>query len=425
MKKYALISLILMVIISCGTNSKKKSDDLSESEKTEQVIGEFKNLYSKLLNFKNTSDFINNGFASNSLNEKWLKAVRNLQENPDSEFIKTKGINVSDLEKLGLAYATSKGLETEETIKIKNDFDKTFPTKFLKNNASKLDSTSSIATKPLSELITQFPRERLLFPEGIKENPITHPLNESYVDSLVNPNSITGLNRVYSYVSEPTYMVFPANKEKNKKIGLIIYPGGGLRNIWLDKEGTDIAKWLSKQGITCMVVKYRTNRRQDGHGFEIDMDIYNDALDQDSRKSIQTMKNLADSLNFDKEKIGVMGFSAGGYVAQLQTYRAQNQKLESTPYFAAWIYINDFIERFEEANEPDKLPPLFLAAASNDYRLNIKKQIDYLGKLSVTAKNSELHIYRDGGHGFGLGYNENGSVKNWKYAFINWIDTME
>ena len=173
-----------------------------------------------------------------------------------------------------------------------------------------------------------------------------------------------------------------------------------------------------------MVVKYRTNRRKDSHKFEIDMDVYNNALALDARKSMEIMKNLADSLNLDKDKIGVMGFSAGGYVAQLLTYRDYNEGSADIPSFAALIYINDFLENYEKVKEMEKLPPFFLAAASNDYRLNIKETIKYLAKLAVTIPKSELHIYRDGGHGFGLGYNENGSVKDWKNSFMNWVENL-
>ncbi len=274
------------------------------------------------------------------------------------------------------------------------------------------------------ETFAQLPTEKLLYPDGITDNPITHPYKESYTNSFVHTKSLTGLNRVYSYVSEPTYMVFPANEKKNKNIGLVIFPGGGLRNIWLDNEGTDIAIWLSQQGITCLVLKYRTNREQDDGEFEIDIGTYNDAIVQDARKSIHTLKSMADSLNFNREKVGVMGFSAGGYVAQLLTYRDSNEGSKSIPDFAALVYTDDYIEKYEKVKEQENLPPLFLAIASNDSLLNIKETIKYLAKFSVTVPKSELHIYRDGGHGFGLGYNDNSSVKNWKNAFINWVESL-
>ena len=117
-----------------------------------------------------------------------------------------------------------------------------------------------------------------------------------------------------------------------------------------------------------MVVKYHTNRREDIKGFEIDMDVYNDVLSQDTHQSMNTMRSLSDSLNFDKNKVGIMGFSAGSYIAQLLLYRDSNEGLKSIPNFAALIYINDFIERFDNADEPENLPPLFLATTSNDYR---------------------------------------------------------
>lgn len=270
----------------------------------------------------------------------------------------------------------------------------------------------------------QLPPERPLYPNGIQDNPITHPFEETYVDSPVHRNSLTGLNRVYSYVSEPTYMIFPANEKNNKKIGLVIFPGGGLRNVWLDKEGTDIALWLSEQGITCMVVKYRTNRRKDSSNFEIDFDIYREAIIQDGSTSILTMKSLADSLNFNRDRVGVMGFSAGGYVSQLLAYRPHKETNGSNPDFVTLIYHGGLVTLHDQYEDIEDLPPFFMAAAGNDYRLNIKEEINYLARVAVTVKKSELHIYRDGGHGFGLAYDENSSVSDWKNAFVNWIDSL-
>lgn len=270
----------------------------------------------------------------------------------------------------------------------------------------------------------QLPAEQPLYPDGIKDNPISHPYKESYVDSLVHSKSLTGLNRVYSYVSEPTYMIFPANKEKNKRIGLVIFPGGGFRNIWLDKEGTDIAMWFSKQGITCMVVKYRTNRREDGGKFEIDYNSYKNAINQDAISSMLIMQDLSDSLNFDNKKIGVMGFSAGGRLAQIFTYRHYNGDYDCKPAFTALIYDSGDVEQFNKIPNPEKLPPFFMAVAGNDYRLNIAKYIDYLARVSVTVKKSELHVYSQGGHGFGLVYDENSTVSDWKNAFVKWVGNL-
>jgi dienelactone hydrolase len=270
----------------------------------------------------------------------------------------------------------------------------------------------------------QLPLEKLLYPNGIKGNPIFHPLNEMYVDSLVHPKSISGLNRVYSYVSEPTYMIFPANKENNKNIGLVIFPGGGFKNIWIDKEGTDIALWLSEQGITCMVVKYRTNRKDNKGKWGININKYFNAIYKDARTSLMKMEELADSLNFDKDKIGIMGFSAGGWLAEHMVYKYYDGDYDWNPEFVALIYHGSKIELINKVKDKEKLPPFFMAIARNDNRLTFEKAIPYLKKVSTEVKNSELQIYPDGGHGFGLAYDDKSVVSGWKKDFLNWLDSL-
>lgn len=270
----------------------------------------------------------------------------------------------------------------------------------------------------------QLPQEKPLYPNGIKDNPVIHPFKEMFVDSLVHPKSISGLNRVYSYVSEPTYMIFPANGKKNKNIGLVIYPGGGLKNIWIDKEGTDIALWLSEQGITCMVVKYRTNSKDDKGTWSIDFEDYKGAIYQDARTSMLIMKNIADSLNFDKNKIGMMGFSAGGWLTERMVYKYYNGDYEWNPKFAALIYHGNNVKFIKKVKDKEKLPPFFMAIAKDDNKLPFEKVLPYLKKVSLEVKNSELHIYPDGGHGFGLVYDETSAVSAWKIEFIKWLDCL-
>ena len=274
------------------------------------------------------------------------------------------------------------------------------------------------------DVFGQIPQERPLYPNGLKDNPVTHPVKELYVDSLLHPKSISGLNRVYSYVSEPTYMIFPANKDNNKNIGLVIFPGGGLKNIWLDKEGTDIALWLSNQGITCMVVKYRTNRKDDKGKWAIDYDVYKGAIYQDARTSMQLMKAFADSLHFDKTNVGMMGFSAGGWLAERMVYKYYNGNYEWNPRFVALIYHGNNTKLIKKVKNKEKLPPFFMAISQDDNKLPFKKVFPYLKKVSEEVKNSELHIYPNGGHGFGLAYDENSSVSTWKNAFVHWLDTL-
>ncbi|MBP7506207.1 MAG: dienelactone hydrolase family protein [Prolixibacteraceae bacterium] len=270
----------------------------------------------------------------------------------------------------------------------------------------------------------QLPVERPLYKDGIKDNPIIHPSAESYVDSLVNSKSVTGLNRVYSFVSEPTYMIFPAKKETNKNIGLVIFPGGGFKDVWIDKEGTDIASWLSEHGITCMVLKYRTNRKDAKGKWVIDMDEYKNAIYKDARTAMLTMKELAVSMNFDKDKIGIMGFSAGGWLAERMVYKYYDGDYDWKPDFVALIYHGNYVKQINTVKDKYKLPPFFMAIAQNDKKLPMKKVLPYLEKVSKEVKNSELHVYPDGGHGFGLAYDEKSAVSAWKFDFLKWCDRI-
>ncbi|WP_163712675.1 alpha/beta hydrolase [Mangrovibacterium lignilyticum] len=272
------------------------------------------------------------------------------------------------------------------------------------------------------ELLAQLPPEHPLYPNGIADNPVSYPEPELFVDSGVPSQSLSGLNRVYRYVTEPGYMLFPANQELNRHLAVVIFPGGGLRNVWLDKEGTDIALWLSQQGITCMVVKYRTNWRDEDDDWIIDFDDYKGAVYQDARTSMLMMKSLADSLDFDVNKVGMMGFSAGGWLAERVTYKYYEGDYEWNPAFVALIYHGNNIKLIRNADNPEKLPPFFMAIAQNDEKLPMNKVIPYLKMVAKEVPHSELWIYPDGHHGFGLAYDEQQEVSNWKKAFVHWVD---
>ncbi|RKD89849.1 alpha/beta hydrolase [Mangrovibacterium diazotrophicum] len=272
------------------------------------------------------------------------------------------------------------------------------------------------------QLLAQLPTEQLLYPNGITDNPVTYPEAEMFVDSGVPAQSLSGLNRVYRFVTTPSYLIFPAKPELNRHLAVVIFPGGGLRNVWLDKEGTDIALWLSQQGITCMVVKYRTNWRDEDNDWIIDFDDYKGAVYQDACTSMLTLKALADSLNFDADKVGMMGFSAGGWLAERMIYKYYEGAYEWNPAFVALIYHGNNARLIKSADNPEKIPPVFMAIAENDEKLPFDKVISYLETVEQKVPHSELWVYPDGHHGFGLAYDESLEVSNWKKAFVHWVD---
>lgn len=271
-------------------------------------------------------------------------------------------------------------------------------------------------------VLSQIPNEIPLFPNGIKDNPIIHEQKESYADSLVKPGSLSQKNRVFSNISEPTYMIFPADEANNKHIATIIFPGGGFVNNWVDKEGTDLAIWLSKQGITCMVVKYRTNTKDEKGKFKIPMEtVYFEALKKDVNASVVTMIGLADKLKFDKDKIGVLGFSAGGFISEWLTFTAVSEKMPWKPAFVGLIYAGEKLKLLENVKDKSSLPPFFMAIARDDKKWTLKRALPFLSAVVAEVDKSELHIYSKGDHGFGLAYNEGHSVGLWKNSFYNWL----
>ncbi len=269
----------------------------------------------------------------------------------------------------------------------------------------------------------QINREIPLFPNGIENNPVSHPNVETVVDSMINPNSLSHANRVISNITTPTYTLYPASATVNKQIGVVIYPGGGLVNNWLDKEGIDLAIWLSAQGINCMVVKYRTNRKDEKGNFIIPINDYKGAIYLDARASILKMKELSDSLNFDKDMVGIMGFSAGGWLSERTVIRSLEAEgtVDWKPAFVGLIYHGNKLNALKEVKDKTKLPPFFMAVARDDKKLPMNDVIPFLSTLVEEVDKSELHIYSKGNHGFGLAYNNGHSVELWKNSFYSWL----
>ncbi len=270
-------------------------------------------------------------------------------------------------------------------------------------------------------LAQKIPNEIPLYPNGIKDNPITHEQKETFADSIVKQGSLSGKDRVFRNISEPTYMLFPAEESNNKHIATIIFPGGGFHANWVDKEGTDLALWLSKQGVTCMVVKYRTNSKNEKGKYKIPMDTYFDALKNDVNASVLTMIGLSEKLKFDKDKIGILGFSAGGFICEYFAFTNVNQNSPWKPAFVGLIYAGDRLKLLEGVKDKSVLPPFFMAIARNDKKWPLKRALPFLSAVVEQVDKSELHVYNKGDHGFGLAYDEGHSVGMWKDSFYNWI----
>jgi len=277
----------------------------------------------------------------------------------------------------------------------------------------------------------QSTKELPLWPEGIKNNPVKYK-EEKVRTSEVNEGSLSGMNRVFSNVSEPTYIIYKPEKSKNTGIAMVICPGGGFRDVWFDREGADFALWLAQKGITSLVLKYRTFNA-DAEGFSLEREVYNGEVYADAKQAINILRSQSGQLGIDKNKIGIGGFSAGG---ALSLYAALNifesilpgyaHFNEGTiPNFVCCVYpgINNAIYSAIKHNQI--IPPMFLANGAEDTVTPAVKCIQLYTALLERGVPAELHVYAKGNHGFDSGIGRGFGVASWRDSFINWLKDMK
>src|SRR5262249_53383516 len=139
-----------------------------------------------------------------------------------------------------------------------------------------------------------------------------------------------GGEHVVSNIHKPSITVYLPPKESATPAGVIVMPGGGHRELWMDHEGYNVAKWLSDHGVAAFVLKYRLAREQ-GSTYTIE----GTAL-EDAQRAFAVVRQRAEEFRVDPARVGVMGFSAGGEVAALAASRWTSA--EAKPAFQALIY---------------------------------------------------------------------------------------
>ena len=229
-------------------------------------------------------------------------------------------------------------------------------------------------------------------------------------------------------ISEPEMYIYRAQGNSITDKAMIICPGGGLFFSAYEKEGVKLAKKLSLNGITAIVLKYRTYPRK---GSVIDWagtlwDKPQMAIDsakiilpyssKDALTAIEVMRKKAKKYNIDSNKIGLMGFSAGGAVTMETAY---NSTTKNQPNFIAPIY--PWMDIVKKQEIPSNKPPAFIACANNDELKEIPSSSIriYQDWIQADAK-VELHMFSEGGHGFGMN-KLNSPVDKWSDLLIDWI----
>ncbi|MEY4273559.1 MAG: hypothetical protein RL638_507 [Bacteroidota bacterium] len=235
-------------------------------------------------------------------------------------------------------------------------------------------------------------------------------------------------NRMLFNVTEPTLTIYPAAAGKGNGTSMIIAPGGAFHILSIDSEGHDVAKFLSARGITAFVLTYRVVKSNGPNPFAELMPLMKDfkKLDeinapvvematQDGIEAIKYVKANASKLGIDPQKMGFMGFSAGGTLT-MNVLLSAPQELK--PNFIAPIY--HYADAVTGKDMPKASTPAFIAVAADDNLGFAPHSIRLFERWSAAKHPSELHVYENGSHGFGMRKNNTAS-DNWINDFENWL----
>ncbi|MGH8041897.1 MAG: alpha/beta hydrolase [Rudaea sp.] len=217
-------------------------------------------------------------------------------------------------------------------------------------------------------------------------------------------------------VTRPTLTVY-APQGMNTGAAVVVIPGGGFQILAIDLEGTEVCDWLTSRGITCVLLKYRVPSVP--YVWKCDCRPHNFALSVPSLQDVQRTMGLvrlhAAQWHIDPHKVGVLGFSAGGFlVAEISTNFERRlyppvdaaDKESARPDFAMPIYPGHLATDDDKLNPnvpvSGKTPPTFLVQAEDDYVDGVNQSLVYYTALAKTHVPAEMHLYAHGGHAFGL-----------------------
>lgn len=207
-------------------------------------------------------------------------------------------------------------------------------------------------------------------------------------------------------VSEPTITIYSPPKDKANGTAVIVAPGGGYSILAIEHEGTQVCEWLNTLGVTAVLLKYRVPKR------EMQMPENLAAL-QDAQRAVSLVRSRATQLGIEPDRIGILGFSAGGNLAACTalTRKRMYDKVDESdtashePNFALLIYPAYLVDKSDNL-KPEYVvtkdsPPMFFAHSSDD-GVTSENSVELYRVLKKNGVPAEMHIYASGGHGYGM-----------------------
>jgi len=276
-----------------------------------------------------------------------------------------------------------------------------------------------------------------LYPEGVKCG-----------NDLPAVTEYDGTGRIFRKVVNPEIWYYPTSIKKRNMTAVLIIPGGGYQGLWFDHEGVKVANWLNGLGISAFVLKHRVPHWESE-------DCKSKVALSDALRAMRIIRSNSKKWDVNPNKIGVLGFSAGGHLASTLSTHHDNgldlseieiDKTSSRPDFSVLVYpvitmqdthythngtkenllgkkpSKDFKDYFSnELQVKEDTPPAILIHTNEDIGVPPENSINYYLALRKFNIPSALHIWEGGTHGLGLANNYDGSFKNWPNTVKNWM----
>ena len=274
-----------------------------------------------------------------------------------------------------------------------------------------------------------------IWPKRPPLSPLLAGRNESYglAKKQIAGQPIT----MIEHVSQPTISIFRA-KGRDSGNTIVVFPGGGYRVLAIDLEGTEVCDWITSKGMTCVILKYRVPgsgpywsddcncRRIPDQPFAL----------QDAQRAISLLRARAGELGMHPGKIGVLGFSAGGHLVadisnyEKRSYRAVDEidQQSSRPDFAIAMYPGHLWKKPKLTLNPSvkvtpNCPPTLIIHAGDDPVDDVRHSLVYYLALQHAGVPTEMHVYAQGGHAFGLRQTSN-AITRWPQVAEKWMSSI-
>ena len=241
----------------------------------------------------------------------------------------------------------------------------------------------------------------------------------------LRPNEIPPIMRI-TKIRRPTLDVFLADKPNGTAI--LVLPGGGFGKVVPDKEGSEAAAWLNPMGVSTFVLRYRTNEvtPKDEPAWQRPL--------EDAQRALRLIRANHEKWHLNPEQVGVLGFSAGGQVASILHTANGDAMYPSVdaiddnawrPNFSLLIYpwrvLDDTTgELLKDIQPSPSSPPAFIVHTHDDASSSLGSVLIYAG-LKRSNVDAELHVYENGGHGYGMRPVAGSSIGTWPDRAGEWL----